>query len=470
MVKEHPIDEVFYGASSTALNEIISCDQRSKTSSNVRDEYLSATAVPSNVRRASESAASGDNRQSQDHNALRAPKSPTTVLKYYIQFLSHYEQKEVRKYEHIYFMGPHAKKIKGTPDNPILNHGYDDDRGDYHLVMQDHLAYRYEVLEALGAGSFGQVVKCFDHKTGHTVAIKLIRNKKRFHAQAMTEVKILKNLVDWDPEDRFHNIRMTDYFYFRNHLCVAFECLSMNLYEFIKSNNFQGFSLGLIRRFTIQILQSLCLLYEHRVIHCDLKPENILLKHPGKSSIKVIDFGSSCVESERVYTYIQSRFYRAPEVILGMTYGMPIDMWSLGCILAELYTGVPIFPGESEQEQLACIMEVIGVPDRYLIERSSRRRLFFDSSCSPRVIPNSRGKKRRPGTKSIPQALRCHDRLFVDFIQKCLQWDPDRRLRPHEALRHEWIAQSGSIPQSSSSSTTISHRPKYHSTPKMTSG
>lgn len=78
-----------------------------------------------------------------------------------------------------------------------------------------------------------------------------------------------------------------------------------------------------------------------------------------------------------VYTYIQSRFYRAPEVIMGMSYGLPIDMWSLGCILAELYTGMPIFPGESEQEQLACIMEVLGAPDNYLVERSSRRKLFF---------------------------------------------------------------------------------------------
>lgn len=78
-----------------------------------------------------------------------------------------------------------------------------------------------------------------------------------------------------------------------------------------------------------------------------------------------------------VYTYIQSRFYRSPEVILGMNYHMAIDMWSLGCILAELYTGFPIFPGENEQEQLSCIMEVLGVPDKDFINRSSRKRLFF---------------------------------------------------------------------------------------------
>jgi dual specificity tyrosine-phosphorylation-regulated kinase 2/3/4 len=129
-------------------------------------------------------------------------------------------------------------------------------------------------------------------------------------------------------------------------------------------------------------LQSLDLLGKHSVVHCDLKPENILLKHPTKSSIKVIDFGSSCLENEKVYTYIQSRFYRSPEVILGMSYNMAIDMWSLGCILAELYTGYPLFPGENEQEQLSCIMEIQGVPDRYLIEKSSRKKVFFGMSLT----------------------------------------------------------------------------------------
>jgi dual specificity tyrosine-phosphorylation-regulated kinase 2/3/4 len=119
-----------------------------------------------------------------------------------------------------------------------------------------------------------------------------------------------------------------------------------------------------------------------------------LLRHPAKSAIKVIDFGSSCFEHEKsssarlyvhassdillpVYTYIQSRFYRSPEVILGMNYHMAIDMWSLGCILAELYTGFPIFPGENEQEQLSCIMEVLGIPDKEFVNRSSRKKLFF---------------------------------------------------------------------------------------------
>lgn len=91
-----------------------------------------------------------------------------------------------------------------------------------------------------------------------------------------------------------------------------------------------------------------------------------------------------------VYTYIQSRFYRSPEVILGMNYHMAIDMWSLGCILAELYTGFPIFPGENEQEQLSCIMEVLGVPDKEFVNRSSRKRLFFGMFSSSRIYHTGR--------------------------------------------------------------------------------
>jgi len=113
-----------------------------------------------------------------------------------------------------------------------------------------------------------------------------------------------------------------------------------------------------------------------------LLQENVLLKQRGSSLIKVIDFGSSCYSHQRVYTYIQSRFYRSPEVILGLPYGTPIDMWSLGCILAELYTGYPLFPGEDEIEQLACIMEVLGLPPEHIISHASRRRLFFGK---PRV-------------------------------------------------------------------------------------
>ena len=256
-------------------------------------------------------------------------------------------------------------------------------------------------------------------------------------------------------------------FYFRGHLCISTELLGMNLYEFIKCHDFRGFSLKLIRRFAKQLLSSLMLLKSKKVIHCDLKPENVLLAHPTRSEIKVIDFGSSCLENEKVYTYIQSRFYRSPEVILGMTYGMPIDMWSLGCILAELLTGYPIFPGENEQEQLACIMEVFGPPEKHLIEKSTRKKLFFDTLGKPRITVSTKGKRRRPSSKSLQQALKCEDEAFLDFISRCLRWDPDRRLKPDEAIHHEFITgkitKSGNRPRTAPANPTSSPIKRYNS-------
>ena len=178
-------------------------------------------------------------------------------------------------------------------------------------------------------------------KNKEMVALKIIRNKKRFHHQALVEVKVLKHLKDKDPNGNSNIIHLKDYFYFRNHLCITFNLLSMNLYEFIKNNNFQGVSLGLIRRFAIQILASLRFMRKLRIIHV-IWPENILLKQSNKSGIKGIDLGSSCFVDERVYTYIQSRFYRSPEVILGLPYGTPIDM-EFWLYFIELYTGYPIF-------------------------------------------------------------------------------------------------------------------------------
>jgi serine/threonine protein kinase len=372
--------------------------------------------------------------------AAQLPMTPAKVLKWHMDELSEYEQGEILDFPHIWFFGAGAQKIRGTSAGSN-NHSYDDERGDYLIVLHDHILYRYEVMNPLGKGSFGQVVRVLDYKTNGSgsTALKMVRNKKRFHHQALVEVKILEHIRERDVESTSNVVHMQDYFYFRNHLCITFELLSINLYEFIKNNNFQGVSLGLIRRFAIQLLAALRFLRKQHIIHCDLKPENVLLKNPTKSGIKVIDFGSSCFEDERVYTYIQSRFYRCPEVILGIPYDVAIDMWSFGCILAELYTGYPLFPGENEVEQLACVMEVCGVPPSRILESATRIKMFFDSSGNPRLVPNSRGKTRRPGNKDMQMVLRTSETKFVDFLTGCLQWDPRERFGPEDALQQEWI-------------------------------
>lgn len=122
------------------------------------------------------------------------------ALNKYRPFLSPFEKTEIMRYPAIYYVGSHAKKHQASTDETAHNYGYDDDKGDYHIAIKDHLNYRYEIIESLGKGSFGQVVKCKDHKLQGDqsfVAVKIIRNKKRFHAQAQTEVRILEKLTKW---------------------------------------------------------------------------------------------------------------------------------------------------------------------------------------------------------------------------------------------------------------------------------
>ena len=373
----------------------------------------------------------------------RPPYKPDDAIKAFGNVMTEFEKNECQNFKEIYFAGTEeAEKVEGTWDDPTCNNGYDNEDGIYHQRIGDHLGYRYEILQELGAGAFGSVIKGRDHKTGQNVAIKLIRNKKRFHQQALIEVKILNILKEKDKKQKLNVIHIIDYFYFRNHLCISFELLGMNLYELIKKNNYHGFSLNVVRRIAIALLKCLYALSDEKLIHCDLKPENILI-YPkgqgGQNGIKVIDFGASCYTHERVYTYIQSRFYRAPEVILGAGYGMPIDMWSAACIIVELYNGLPIFPGENEHEQIACFLEVLGPPAETLLEKSQRKRVFFDSNGEPRQMTNSRGKRRKVSGRPIETAVGSDDPAFIDFLKGCFDWDPDTRLTPIQAIRHDWI-------------------------------
>ena len=130
-----------------------------------------------------------------------------------------------------------------------------------------------------------------------------------------------------------------------------------------------------------------------------------MLRQVNKSAIKVIDLGSACYDDEKIYSYIQSRFYRAPEIMLGIPYTQAIDMWSFGCIVIELYIGYPIFPGETEKEQFQYIMETMGLPPNNLLDMATRKEIFFNEDGTPKLEKNSRGKIRQPGTKSLSSIM-----------------------------------------------------------------
>jgi len=176
------------------------------------------------------------------------------------------------------------------------------------------------------------------------------------------------------------------------------------------------------------------------LIHCDLKPENILITDKKTESLKLVDYGSGCFVSEQVYTYVQSRFYRAPEVILRLPYNEKVDIWSFGCILMELYTGEPLFPGNNEQEQLEYIMEVCGIPDKEMVQKSRKGDYYFDEEFSPFLIEEDQvGILRIPSSRTLEEASKCRDKLFLDFVKRCLELDPKKRWSASQALQHEWI-------------------------------
>jgi len=361
--------------------------------------------------------------------------SPEYVLQHHRASLTAYEQTEITQYQKVYYWGEGVKKPYSASGG--INHGFDDSRGDYLGVLRDHVAYRFELVDVLGSGSFGKVFKARDHMTRKFVALKIIRNRRRFHRQGLVEVKLLELLRNNDPNDMNNCIRMYSSFYFRSHLCFATELLSINLYELLLKTDLRGLSLGLVRKFAIQVLNAFRYAQKQRIIHADVKPENILLIDPNRSGIKVIDWGSGALESETIYTYIQSRFYRAPEVILGLPYGMPIDIWSIGVMLVELYTGKPLFPGEDEVDQLGKIVEYLGMPPREMIAKSPRKGEFF--TAAPNGIGMVLRSRHRPNSQTLHRLLRDHDD-FCDFILKLLAWDPARRPTPEESFRHPWIA------------------------------
>eukprot|EP00727_Mastigamoeba_balamuthi_P006790 m51a1_g2731 putative dual specificity tyrosine-phosphorylation-regulated kinase (600) ;mRNA; f:883937-886548 len=335
---------------------------------------------------------------------------------------------------------------------------YDDKNADYIVRVGEVYGARYEARALLGRGSFGQVVRAWDRVDKEEVAIKIIKNKLPFYKQACIEVQLLRHLNRNDPNDSHKIVRMKEYFKHMNHLCIVFEMMSYNLYELLNITQFNGISLPLVRKFAQQILTALAFLSSSHVnvIHCDLKPENILLKNPKRSAIKIIDFGSSCLSGETMYKYIQSRYYRSPEILLGLPYSFPIDMWSLGCILVEMHVGDPLFNGRNEVDQIMKIAGLLGLPPKHMIDASAKvRKLFmkgpdgnyqFVQTLQEKMSFRSLGevigvetfgpKGRRRGE---PGHSAQDYRKFKDLVERMLVYDPSRRITPLAALAHPFF-------------------------------
>lgn len=346
------------------------------------------------------------------------PVSPKTALMNYANFLSDYEREEIKHYNLIYFLAPVCVK-------PMSSFFFDDEDGNYKVIQGDHLVYRYEIFYVLGRGAFATSYKCFDHKVKQFVAVKIIKNIKRLENQSEIEIRLLKKIKSYNPNNEYGLVNILESFKFRGHTCIVFELLDLSLLQHLKLNNRRGFPSEVVKSYTRCLLKSLSFLKTHSIIHSDLKPANILFSNNPTVPLKIIDFGTSCTTKEILYKYIQSRYYRAPEVLLGLDYNEAIDMWSLGCLVYELITGSVLFKGDSEIEVLGQICNIKGMPPSELKARARRNARFT-------------------GEKKTGLETRVKEKSLVDFLESkqyigCLHWDMRFRIKPEEALMHIWI-------------------------------
>ncbi|XP_039285142.1 serine/threonine-protein kinase MAK isoform X2 [Nilaparvata lugens] len=283
--------------------------------------------------------------------------------------------------------------------------------------------HRYITLNQLGDGTYGSVVLGQRIDTGEKVAIKRMKRKYYSWEEAMNlrEVKSLKKLSHANVVKLKEVIRENDTLYF------VFEYMKENLYQLMKDRE-KLFPEQVVRNILYQVLQGLSFMHRHGFFHRDMKPENLLCCGP--QLIKIADFGLAReIRSRPPYTdYVSTRWYRAPEVLLhSTTYSSPIDLWAVGCIMAELYTFRPLFPGNSEIDQIFKICSVLGTPDK---------RDWFDGHQLANAM-NFRFPqfRRTPLGSLIPHAS--HDGIVL--LEALLNWNPSKRPTAHHSLRQAYF-------------------------------
>lgn len=274
----------------------------------------------------------------------------------------------------------------------------DDEDGHYIVRENDVFANRFVIQKLVGQGTFGKVVACYDKVNRDTVAIKIIRNIPKYRDAAKIELRILTTLKKFDNDNKNHCIHLRECFDYRGHICIVTDLLKISLYDFLENNKFKPYPGSHIQAISKQLIRSVTFFHDLNLIHTDLKPENILLHEDSylrkqlKSStiissyfnlnssndkrrldkppkflrilnnplIQIIDFGSAIFDDEYHSSIVSTRHYRAPEIVLGVGWSFPCDLWSVGCILVELVIGEPVFRTHDNLEHLAMIEKICG--------------------------------------------------------------------------------------------------------------
>uniref|UniRef100_A0A673YWI2 Serine/threonine-protein kinase PRP4 homolog n=1 Tax=Salmo trutta TaxID=8032 RepID=A0A673YWI2_SALTR len=348
---------------------------------------------------------------------------------------------------------------KDFKENPNLRDNWTDAEGYYRLNIGEKLDKRYSVYGYTGQGVFSNVIRARDvARASQEVAIKIIRNNELMQKTGLKELEFLKKLNDADPDDKFHCLRLFRHFYHKQHLCLVFEPLSMNLREVLKKYGKDvGLHIKAVRSYSQQLFLALKLLKRCNILHADIKPDNILVNE-SKTILKLCDFGSASHVAENDITpYLVSRFYRAPEIIIGKPYDYGIDMWSVGCTLYELYTGKILFPGKTNNHMIKLAMDLKGKMPNKMIRKGVFKDQHFDQNLNFLYTEVDRVTEREKvtvmstinptkelladmvGCQRLPEDQRKKVAQLKDLLDQTLMLDPAKRISINQALQHPYI-------------------------------
>lgn len=284
---------------------------------------------------------------------------------------------------------------------------------------------RYTPLGVLGVGTYGRVLECFDSHSNSPVAVKVARKEPAYRRCAIKECQVLTNLAHCEEVMEIHDSFEED-----GHIYIVGEMLHKNMYEVLKDRDFVPIELENVRQVARVVLRALTNLHAMGYMHCDIKPENVMLRNDSGdfSQSCMIDFGAVRKLSENAYFDIQSLWYRAPEVICGVPYTPLIDSWSVGCLLYELHTGTPLFPGDSPQSQLSCIIDQCGLPSHAAMTSG----VHSSTLSFARREPDVRLENQIHGDPTLVEQ-------FVDLLRLLLQPDETCRISCARALEHPFV-------------------------------